>query len=190
MKIIGITGGSGAGKTTITKYLKKYGAEILDADITAREVVKKGMPALKEIENEWENVVKNEELDRRALAKIVFNDEVALHKLNAITHKYIIEEIKKKIKNSQADIFVIDAIALFESGLSDLCDVTLCVLADKDVRIKRIMARDDLTKGEAKERINAQKDDSFYKERADFTIYNNENESNLEEIVGRIIKGS
>ena len=190
MKIIGITGKSGAGKTTVTKYFKKYDAEIIDADILAREVVKKGMPALAEIEKEWKDVVENGSLNRRALAKIVFNDASELHKLNTITHKYIVEEIKERIKNSHAEIFVIDAIALFESGLSKLCDVTICVTADKDVRIKRIMARDNLTKIEAEERINAQQSDEFYEEKVDFIIFYNETESNLEEVVDGIVKGS
>lgn len=190
MKIIGITGKSGAGKTTVTKYLKKYDTEIIDADIIAREIVKSGMPALAEIEKEWEDVVENGALNRRALAKIVFNDARQLHKLNTITHKYIVEEIKQRIKKSNAEIFIIDAIALFESGLSDLCDVTVCVTANKDTRLKRIMARDNLAKVEAEDRINAQKSDEFYENRADFVIYNNETESNLEEVADRIIKGS
>ena len=189
MKIIGITGGSGGGKTTVTKILKKYGAEILDADITAREVVMPGKPALKEIKSQWESVVEDGILNRKALAKIVFNDETELHKLNSITHKYIIDEINKKIKESSALIFVIDAIALFESGLSKLCDITICVIADKDTRIARIMERDNLNKQEAEERINAQKDDSFYIDSSDFTVYNNEDQSDLEEQIGRIILG-
>jgi len=118
----------------------------------------------------------------------VFNDAEELHKLNTITHKYIVEEIKQRIKKSKAPIFIIDAIALFESGLSDLCDVTVCVTADKDVRLKRIMARDGLARIEAEERINAQKSDDFYKEKADFVILNNETESNLEEVADRIVK--
>ncbi len=190
MKIIGITGGSGAGKTTITKYIKKLGAEILDADIVAREVVEPSKPALKEIEKEWGNVVENNVLNRRELAKIVFNDKSALHKLNTITHKYIIDEIKKRIEKSCAPIFVIDAISLFESGLSDICDVTISVIAEKGIRLKRIMERDNLTKIEASDRINAQKDDEFYIKNADFVIYNNDDASDFEEIVDKIIKGS
>lgn len=189
MKIIGVTGGSGAGKTTITKIMENFGAEVVDADVVAREVVMEGQPALKEIENQWENVVDGGKLNRKALAKIVFNDESQLHKLNSITHKYIIDLIKKKIKKSCASVFVIDAIALFESGLSDLCDVTVCVIADKDTRINRIMARDNLTKLEAEERINAQKDDGFYIKNADHTIYNDDDECLLKEKIGRIIKG-
>lgn len=190
MKIIGITGPSGAGKTSLTKVLALYDAEIVDADITAREIVKPCMPALKEIEKEWPSVVENGILNRRGLAKIVFNDEKQLHKLNTITHKYIIEEINKKIKSSKAPIFVIDAIALFESGLADLCDTTIAVLADKETRIARIMSRDSLTRCEAESRINAQQSDSFYTENADFTIYNNGDEGEIKEKVGRIIKGS
>ncbi len=190
MKIIGITGGSGGGKSTVTKIIEKYDAEILDADIVAKEVVEPGKPAFLEIKDEWPSVVLDGVLDRKALAKIVFNNADDLHKLNTITHKYVIEEIKNKINNSQAAIFVIDAIALFESGLADFCDVTICVIAKKEERIKRIMKRDNLTELEATERINAQKNDSFYIERSDFVIYNNEGQHNLEEEIGRIIKGS
>ncbi len=189
MKIVGITGGSGAGKTTITQLFKSYGAEVLDADVVAKQVVEPNCPALSEIKKEWPSVVKDGVLNRKALAKIVFNDEAELHKLNSITHKYIIDEINKRIKNSKKGFFVIDAIALFESGLADLCDVTACVVADKETRIKRIMERDSLTELEACERINAQKDDSFYIQNTDYIIYNNGAENNAEEIIGRIIKG-
>ena len=189
MKIIGITGGSGAGKTTITEIFKEYGAEVLDADVIARQVVGPDSPALLEIQKEWNGVVAHGKLDRKALAKIVFNEESQLHKLNSITHKYIIDEIERQIENSKAPFFVIDAIALFESGLGDLCHVTVCVIADKEVRIERIMKRDSLTRLEACERINAQKDDSFYIENADYTILNNDGAENAKEIIGRIIKG-
>ena len=190
MKIVGVTGGSGAGKTVATKILSSFGAEILDADILAREVVMPDMPALYEIEKEWDGVVENGELDRRALAKIGFNDENELHKLNAITHKYIIDEINKRIKNSDAPIVVIDAIALFESGLFNMCDITICVIADKEKRLERIMKRDNLTRLAEEERINAQKSDRFYIENADFTLYNDGNLADTEEEIGRIIKGS
>lgn len=190
MKIIGITGGSGAGKTTVTKHFEKYDAEIVDADILAREIVASGMPALDEIKKEWQGVVVNGVLDRKALAKIVFNDSNELHKLNTITHKYVIDEINKRIMYSKKRILVIDAIALFESGLADICDATVCIIADKSTRIKRIMERDGLTRQEAEERINAQKSDDFYKTNTDYVIYNNDDGSNLEEIIDCIIKGS
>ena len=186
MKIIGVTGGTGGGKTTATKLMESMGAYIVDADCVARSVVAPGMPALFEIGAEWD-VVRDGVLDRKALAKIVFTDEEQLHKLNAITHKYVIDEIKSQLANCKKDIFVIDAIALFESGLSDICDATVAVIADCDIRCERIMARDGLTRDEAMMRINAQKSDSFYKERADFVVYSNQGVS--EEEIGQIIKG-
>ena len=186
MKIIGVTGGTGGGKTTATKIMESMGAYIVDADVVARDIVAPGKPALLEIAAEWD-VVQDGTLDRKALAKIVFTDEAQLHKLNAITHKYVIEEIKSQLANCKNDIFVIDAIALFESGLSDICDVTVAVIADCDIRCERIMARDGLTRDEAMMRINAQKSDSFYKERADFVVYSNDGVD--EEEIGRIIKG-
>lgn len=187
MKIIGVTGGTGGGKTTVTKIMEHYGAQVVDADVIARNVVMPGTPALSEIGNVWD-VVRDGVLDRKALAKIVFTDEVQLHKLNTITHKYVIEEIKSQLEKCTVDIFVIDAIALFESGLSDLCDVTVAVIADRDVRCERIMARDNLTKSEAIMRMNAQKSDEFYIENADFVIYNNGGD--IEEEIRQIIKGS
>ena len=187
MKIIGVTGGTGGGKTTITEKMKGYGAEVCDADVVARKVVAPGKPALAEIAAEW-NVVSGGGLDRKALAKIVFSDANELHKLNGIVHKYVIDEIKSQMENCRDEIFVIDAIALFESGLSDICDVTVAVIADFNIRCDRIMARDVLSREEAIMRINAQMSDEFYIERADFVI-NSSNGVNDEEI-GRIIKGS
>jgi len=192
MKIIGVTGGTGAGKTTVTKIMESLGAQVVDADCVARQVVEPGMPALSEIAAEWDVVSgdeHNQVLDRKALAKIVFSDEKQLHKLNTITHKYVIEEIKTQLINCKKDIFVIDAIALFESDLADICDVTVAVIADRDTRCERIMERDDLTREEAIMRINAQKKDGFYIENADYIIYNNGNETDTEEKIGRIIKG-
>lgn len=185
-KIIGITGPSGAGKSTVSEYFKKVGAHIIDADIVARDVVMPGKPALEKIKNEWPEAVIEGVLDRKVMARIAFGNSDELHKLNSITHKYIISEIKEKIKKSDSTVFVIDAIALFESELIDLCDVTIAVIADKETRISRIMARDNLTRIEAESRINAQKSDEFYKDRADYTIENNDGVT--DEKIGQILK--
>jgi len=130
--------------------------------------------------------VKDGVSDRKVMARIAFGSEAELHKLNSITHKYIIDEIKEEVEKSTSKVFVIDAIALFESELIGLCDVTVAVIADKDTRIKRIMARDNLTQDEAESRINAQKSDEFYTDRADYTI---ENSGGLtDEKIGQILK--
>lgn len=185
-KIIGITGPSGAGKSTVSAYFKERGAHIIDADIVARNVVLPGKPALKEIEKEWPEAVSQGSLDRKMMARIAFGNESELHKLNAITHKYIISDIRAEIEKSHKEIFVIDAIALFESELVSMCDVTVAVIADKETRVLRIMARDNLTRIEAENRINAQKSDDFYVSRADYIIENNDGTEN-EKIV-RILK--
>ncbi len=189
-KIIGITGGSGTGKSAVSQLFKEKGALILDADKIYKETIKPGMPALSEIEKNFgENVIlQNGELNRPALAKIVFNSESKLHKLDAITHKYIIAKMKEQIKKSKDKIIIIDAPTLFESGLNGICDVTIGVLAEKDIRIKRIMERDSLTENAAKERIFAQKDDSFYKEKCDFVIENNGGFNELEKTAQELIK--
>ena len=186
MKVIGVTGGSGGGKTTVTKILEQNGAHVVDADVVAREVVKPGSPAFLEIASEWD-VVSNGVLDRKALAKIVFSDDAELHKLNQIVHKYVIEDIKSQLEKCEKEVFVIDAIALFESGLCDICNVTIAIIAEKNLRCKRIMERDNLTYDEAMMRINAQKSDEFYINNADFVIYNNGDESvaQIEEILKR-----
>lgn len=187
MKIIGITGPSGAGKSTISEFFREVGAHIIDADVVARKVVEPGEPALKDIEKEWPEVVKNGVFDRKAMARIAFGNDTELHKLNSITHKYIISIIKEEIEKSDKDLFVIDAIALFESELVLMCDATIAVIADKDVRVKRIMKRDNLTRIDAENRINAQKNDEFYTDNADYIIFNN-GDGVANEKIGQMLK--
>ncbi len=189
-KIIGLTGGSGAGKGEVLKCFKSLGAYTIDTDITYKNTVKRGMPALLEIKDEFGDgvILENGELNRKALAKIVFNSDVKLHNLNEITHKYITEEIIKEIKDAKEKVVVIDAPALFESGIDKMCDKTVFVKADKKTRIERIMARDNLTETEAQERINAQKNDEFFIKACDFTIENNGKKDELKGKVEQILR--
>ncbi|MBR4874468.1 MAG: dephospho-CoA kinase [Clostridia bacterium] len=189
-KIIGITGPSGAGKSIVSKAFKDIGARVLDTDLTARKIVEIGKPAYNEIREFFgEDVIdERNEINRKALAKIVFNSPEALHKLNTITHKYIEEEIKEEIKNAKEYIIVIDAPALFESGIDKMCDKIICVTAEKNVRKIRIMSRDNLEETSAEERINAQKEDEFYITKSDYHIENNDNEDGLIKRAKQIIK--
>jgi len=188
--IIGLTGPSGAGKSTVSAMFSKHGAHVIDADLVARRVVEKGMPALSEITQEFGTgvLLQNEELNRKALAKIVFASPEDLHKLNEITHKYIIAQIKREIEENSHTVFIIDAVALFESGLSDICDCTVSVTAEREVRIARIMARDGLTVEEATARIEAQQQDAFYISRSDFHVENNGEPDTLLARVNQILK--
>lgn len=181
MKILGITGGSGTGKTTVSKMLCERGLYVIDADIVAREIVERGRPALSEIEKEFgAGVIKADgTLDRKALADIVFKNADKLERLNKITHKYIIEDINEKLSKLDGEWAGIDAAALIESGIADKCDKVMAVVADFDVRKERIIRRDGLTEKQAVNRLKAQKDKQFYTENADFVIENNSEEKAL-----------
>ncbi|MBR5156394.1 MAG: dephospho-CoA kinase [Clostridia bacterium] len=180
--ILGVTGGSGCGKSNFCRVLAELGAYVIDADLVARDVVRQGKPALLEIKKEFgkEYILPNGELDRKKLGELVFSDSDKLNILNQITHKYIIKEIKKRIKESTCGLKVIDAAVLFESGLADICDRTVCVLADEEIRAKRISKRDGLTYDAAKTRINAQQRDDFYSGHSDDVILNNGTEKELD----------
>lgn len=170
--IIGVTGGSGTGKSTVSDYLKKAGFYVIDADSVAHSVMESGSPCLNEVLDFFGNEYLNSDgsLNRKKLGSKVFEDKNLLEKLNEITHKYIIKEIE--FLALKHPFVVIDAALLFESGLSKLCDKTIFVSCIKEIRIKRIMARDNVTEQYASSRINAQKDDDFYRQRCDFEIVN------------------
>jgi dephospho-CoA kinase len=181
MKIIGLTGGTGSGKSTVAGIARQLGAKVIDADIVAREVVKKGQTALEEIV--WyfgtEVLLESGELDRKKLGRIVFADKEKLRLLNQITHKYIIHNIKEEIKiemrKNTYNIIIIDAAILIESGLYEICDAVWVVVANKEERIRRIMERDQLSLTEAQNRINSQMAESEMKKYASAVI-NNDND--------------
>ncbi|MBP3337726.1 MAG: dephospho-CoA kinase [Clostridia bacterium] len=189
-KIIGLTGGTGTGKSSVSALFKKRGAHVIDADLTARKIVEPGRPALNEIKNHFGDKVINDDgtLNRKALAAIVFSDSSELDILDKITHKYVKEDILNEIKNTDNSLFVIDAPLLHKGGLAEICDVTLAVVADDFLRKKRIIARDNLTQAEAENRIKSQKSNDYYSALCDFTIENNENIDNLKESITKIIE--
>lgn len=172
--VLGLTGGSGTGKSVAARYFHEFGAEIIDADRIARQIMEPGSPALSEVSREFPGVLLSDgSLNRKKLGSLVFKDEASLKKLNAITHQYIIDEIKTRLICSQSNFIVIDAPLLLECNLDQLCTASLCILADFPLRISRIMARDGLTKEQAENRINSQNDDNFYKSRCRYAVYNN-----------------
>ena len=162
MKIIGVTGSSGAGKTKVCEYLeKKYKCEVIDADQIARELSKKGSMYLNSIiDNFGEDIVyKNGALNRK--------------KLNQCTFDYIIKEIKEQINSSiEKELIVIDAPLLYESGLDSICDTVIAIIGNKEEQIERICKRDGITEETASKRIEIQNDNEFFIERADIIIDN------------------
>ena len=189
MIIIGITGGSGCGKTTVSQLLTKNGVDVIDCDLVARKIVEPDMPALDEIKNYFgtEYINNDGTLNRKKLASVVFNSSEKLLKLNEITHKYVKEYIDSYIEKSMADFVGIDAAALIESGIYKQCDYVISVLADKELRKERIMIRDSLSEDEASERINSQKNDEFYIEKSDYIVYNNGNKQEISTGVKEIL---
>lgn len=173
-KIIGITGGSGSGKSSVLNFLKTLGAHVIDGDCVARRVAEPGQPALAEIRAYFGEgvILPDSSLNRRKLGNIVFADKAALSMLNKITHKYIKDEIKKEIEASLSPLIIIEAAALFKGGLAPICDFTIAVLASAEVRKKRIMERDSLTGEQAQNRIMSQESDEYYISNCDFYVMN------------------
>lgn len=164
MKIIGIVGGSGAGKSLFCSLLEKEGIPTINTDITARKVVKKGSPCLKELCEYFGDgiLLTSGELNRKELARIAFSDKEKHESLNRITHYYIVREVEKWLSDRERDGAVaacVDAPLLFESGLDKICFETVAVVAPLDDRIKRICARDGIDEGDALSRIRSQKSD-------------------------------
>ena len=192
MKIIGLTGNSGSGKTTACEFFKSAGFEIIDCDKLAREVVQKGQPCLLELCAFFGTDILNEDgtLNRKKLAEIAFADKELTQKLNEITHKYIIQRVNSLIENYKTQnetAVIIDAPVLYESGLDKICDFVVAVTADEDIRIERLALRDSITQDQAKQRFKHQKTAQFYKQNADFVITNNDNKEILKQNIDHIL---
>jgi dephospho-CoA kinase len=186
---LGITGGSGCGKTTVSDIIRNNGIDVIDADIAARLIVEPGKPALNEIKKYFgqEYITENGMLDRKKMGALVFSVPEKRLLLNKITHKYISEYIEEYINNYSGDIIGIDGAVLIESGIGVRCDYILSVLAKKEERIKRITARDGISCEEAKKRIESQKNDEFYIENSDYIVYNNSERGKLVNQIKKII---
>lgn len=194
MKIIGLTGGTGSGKSTIADMIREMDIKVIDTDLVAREIVKPGKEALTEIISHFgpEIVLENDELNRKKLGSIVFADEEKLKLLNQITHKYITKEIHKEIEAAMqspaAHYIVIDAAVLIESELHKICDEVWVAAADKAERIERIMKRDQLSYNEALNRVNSQMDDNEIKKYASAVIYTDKDMESVRSQVIKLIK--
>ena len=183
MNIIGITGNSGSGKSEVTKMLvKKYDAELIDSDKIARYLSENNSDYLNEIIRGFGNdiVDRNKKLNRQKLAKEIYNDKNKRKLLNSITFKYITKQIEDQIKNSDKKIAIVDAPLLFESKLDKICSKTIGVISNKETKIARIIARDNISKQTAQKRIETQLSDDFLKEKCDYII--NNDFDNMEEL--------
>ena len=169
--ILGITGGTGCGKTTLLNCVAQQGGLILDCDAIYHELLRTDPALLSAIETRFPGTVENGVLQRKKLGNLVFSNEKALSDLNAITHGAVKAEVLRRLE-ANPKLAAIDAIGLFEGGLAELCDVTVAVAAPEEDRIRRLMARDGIERAYAKRRIDAQKSAQWFRERCDYCLEN------------------
>ena len=191
MHIFGITGTTGSGKTSVLEAFRKKGALLLDCDRLYHDLLETSEGMLRELEDRFPDAFEKGRLVRKKLASIVFHNEATLADLNAITHRYVCEDVKRQLRAhamSGGQVAVIDAVELISSGLGALCDCTIAVLAPEAERMKRIMVRDGLTEEQALERIRAQKNDAYYRENCTYTVLNDGTVEQLSEKINQIMK--
>ena len=178
--ILGITGGTGCGKTTLLRCIAAQGGLILDCDAIYHDLLRTDPALLGAIEKRFPGTVENGVLQRKKLGKLVFSDEKALNDLNQITHGAVKAEVLRRLAHTP-QLAAIDAIGLFEGGLAELCDVTVAVTAPEEDRIRRLMTRDGIDRDYAKRRIAAQKSAEWFRERCDFCLENNGTQADFQE---------
>ncbi len=170
--ILGITGGTGSGKTTLLNIIRQHGGLVLDCDQIYHDLLEQDEQLLAAICQRFPTAFEDGKLNRKKLGAIVFADSAALRELNAITHSAVRQEVQRRLKSWQG-LAAIDAIALMESGLGALCDLTVAVTAPPEVRVSRLMARDGISEEYARRRIAAQKDEKWFRQNTSFVLENN-----------------
>lgn len=193
--IIGLTGPTGSGKSSASVAARKMGFKVIDCDKVARVAVEKGTKGLAAVVDAFGEDILNpdETLNRKALAQKAFASSEKTNLLNKTLLPFISELV---IKQATGELVLMDAPTLFESGMDSICDFTVAVLADEEIRLSRIIKRDNIDEAAARLRISAGKTEEFYKENADYIIYNNNDENSfisefcdiINEIKGKINK--
>ena len=177
MRIIGITGPTGAGKTTALHALADLGAAVIDCDGVYHDLTENSAPMLDELRRRFGDGIFDSDgaLQRKVLGTIVFGDEGSLADLNAITHRYVNDEVDRRLDQARGEgrpAAAVDAIALLDSDLRDKCHCTVAVTAPDEVRVRRIRARDGIGEEYARLRLAAQKPVEYFEHNSDYTLRN------------------
>lgn len=192
MKIIGLTGGIGSGKSTVARSLQKHGFPIVDADLIAREIVEPGQPALAELTKEFGADILNTDgsLDRGLLASRAFTNKDTTQRLNDITHPRInqrTQELFDEARENGAEAVIYDMPLLIDKGLHKDMDATIVVHAAEHVRLERLTTKRGLDVDDVRRRINAQIDDDTRKQHADILLDNNGTEEDLTQQIAQAV---
>jgi dephospho-CoA kinase len=187
MRIIGITGGIGSGKSTIAKVFISMGFPVYNSDTRAKELINSNIDVIDSIKQEFgDDIYSSEGLDRKKMASIVFSDSDKLQKLNSIVHPAVGLDFDKWA-NSQNTSFVLkEAAILFETGIYKSLDKTILVTCPKEERINRVMKRDSATKEAIEARMNSQWSEEKKKELADYIIDNSGEEMVIPQVISLI----
>lgn len=192
MKIIGLTGGIGSGKSTVARILREHGFPIVDADLIAREIVEPGQPALAELAKEFGEDILNADgsLDRGLLASRAFTTKDTTQRLNDITHPRInqrTQELFDEAREDGAEAVIYDMPLLIDKGLHKDMDATIVVHAAEHVRLERLTTKRGLDVDDVRRRINAQIDDETRKQHADILLDNNGTEEDLTQQIAQAV---
>lgn len=192
MKIIGLTGGIGSGKSTVARSLQEHGFPIVDADLIAREIVEPGQPALAELTKEFGEDILNADgsLDRGLLASRAFTNKDTTQRLNNITHPRInqrTQELFDEARENGAEAVIYDMPLLIDKGLHKDMDATIVVHAAEHVRLERLTTKRGLDVDDVRRRINAQIDDETRKQHADILLDNNGTEEDLTQQIAEAV---
>ena len=191
MKIIGITGSSGSGKSTVCEILnEKYNVKIIDADKIAKELLTSGTEYYNDVISKFGREITNGsgDIDRKKLADLIYNDDKKRKMLNNSTFYYVVKVIKLRAKEANNVDIIIDAPLLFESKLDDICNFTIGVIAKESVQIERIIKRDSISKEQACKRLKAQQTNDFYISKCTEIIENNNEYIETEKQIEKIAK--
>lgn len=186
MRVIGITGGIGTGKSTLLTYLKEqHNAYVIEADRLAHDIMHTGTPVYEAILHKFGTGILKEDksIDRERLGAIVFQNEVKLEQLNAIVHpavkEFIQEDILEKRKEDKVQLYVIEAALLIEDGYRAICDEIWCIYADKEVRIRRLLSGRGGIREKWEQIMSQQSSEEYYLKNCDVVIHNNENSEKM-----------
>ncbi|KAF2955874.1 dephospho-CoA kinase [Marinitoga sp. 38H-ov] len=184
MKVIGITGYAGSGKSTIAKILKNLGYYIIDLDEVGHLLLKDKKIIERLVDLFGKNILKNNQINRNSLAQIVFSSNEKLELLNSLLHPKIKQYVINEINNSQEDIIFIDGALIEKIGLDEICDYIILIDSPEDLRLKRLINYRGLSYEKAKNILNSQKDLSFT---YDFKIINDGSLERIKKDLVRII---